>query len=111
MERAGLLLCDLGADARSVNTAVHLISRRLSPATGDRSMWPTTQVMNSGVAPCFCARSTAAPLSSSSRAASTWPSLQAQYSGATAAAQEADRRPRLFPAASAPRRCGQNDRR
>ena len=41
-------------------------------------MWPTTQVMNSGVAPCFWARSTAAPLSSSSRAASTWPPLQAQ---------------------------------
>ena len=41
-------------------------------------MWPTTQVMNSGVAPC----STAAPLSSSSRAASTPAGVQRRRAAA-----------------------------
>ena len=64
-----------------------------------------TLAMSSGVLPPSSARSTSAPLSSSSRAASTWPLRQAMNSGRRSP-RPPDRPPRRFPATAAPRRRG-----
>ena len=63
--------------------------------------------------PCrsSCARSTSAPLSSNSRAASTWPFWQAMNSGVRPFSFARSRRPRLYPAAAALLRRGRSGRR